>query len=331
MISPFLFMETRSKNKVELSTEANDKMVQKLVAENEKLEALAQELQASVHVLEDQMNQRKDMELQLADSQKMEALGQLAAGIAHEINNPAQFIGDHLYFIKETIEEILDGHPTEGLNSEFVRENLPIAIDSSISGVARIGEIVASMRRFSHRDRDQEKHPADLNQAVLDSISVSRNQWKNHALVETELDPDLPLVPCLLGEMNQVILNLIVNATHAIMDHQKDRKGKIIVRTKQVGEDSILLEIEDDGGGIPEDVHDRIFEPFFTTKELGKGTGQGLALAHSVIVNKHEGKLAFDTEQGVGTTFSICLPLSIEEKKQAAEIPYCKGWPKNSS
>ncbi|MFP6854554.1 MAG: ATP-binding protein, partial [Opitutales bacterium] len=224
-----------------------------------------------------------------------------------------------------------DGHPTEGLNSEFVRENLPIAIDSSISGIARIGEIVASMRRFSHRDRDQEKHPADLNQAVRDSISVSRNQWKNHALVETELDPDLPLVPCLLGEMNQVILNLIVNATHAIIDHQEGHTGKIVVRTKQLDEDSILLEIQDDGGGIPEEVRDRIFEPFFTTKELGKGTGQGLALAHSVIVQKHAGKLTFDTELGAGTTFSICLPLSIEEKTHTSEIPFCKGWPKSSS
>ena len=320
-----------SDSEVELSAQINHKLVEKLAAENKRLQTLTQELQASVRSLEDEMTLRKDMELQLANSQKMEALGQLAAGIAHEINNPAQFIGDHLHFIKETIDEILNGDAEEGVNSEFVRENLPIAIDSSISGVVRIGEIVASMRRFSHREHDKEKHPADINQAVVDSLAVSRNQWKNHAEVKTDLDPDLPHVSCLLGEINQVILNLIINATHAITDsHEKGILGKITIRTKQV-ENEVGIEIEDDGGGIPKDIQERIFEPFFTTKELGKGTGQGLALAHSVIIKKHAGRLRFETEQGVGTTFFIFLPISAEEEMFSGEIPYCKGWPKHSS
>jgi signal transduction histidine kinase len=186
------------------------------------------------------------------------------------------------------------------------------------------------MRRFSHRERDKEKHAADINQAVLDSIAVSRNQWKGHVKVETELDPDLPNVACLLSEVNQVILNLIINATHAVSDFkEKGEMGKVTLRTKQV-ENGVQIEIEDDGGGIPKAIQERIFEPFFTTKELGKGTGQGLALAHSVVVKKHGGRLDFKTKQGVGTTFFIGLPLSEEEKTFSQEIPYCKGWPKHS-
>ncbi|MFP6900460.1 MAG: ATP-binding protein [Opitutales bacterium] len=306
-------------------------MTEKLAAENQRLKALTEELKKNLQALQEEMRLRKDLELQLANSQKMEALGQLAAGIAHEINTPAQFIGDHLQFVKESIDEILKAGVAQGIPSEFVRNNLPMAIEHSIEGVGRIGEIVAAMRRFSHREHDKEKHPADINQAVVDSLAVSRNQWKNSATTETELQPDLPLVSCLLGEVNQVILNLIINATHAITDsHEKGILGKITIRTKQVVDD-VQIEVEDDGCGIPEDIQERIFKPFFTTKELGKGTGQGLALAHSVIVKKHGGKLTFETKQGVGTTFSILLPISGEEKMLSKEIPYCKGWPKHSS
>ena len=327
-----LLMETRSRSdkEVELSVQVNHKLTEKLAAENQRLKALTEKLKKNLLALQQEMKLRKDLEIQLANSQKMEALGQLAAGIAHEINTPAQFIGDHLQFVKESIEEILNPAPQQGASSEFVRNNLPVAIENSIEGVERIGEIVASMRRFSHREHDKDKHPADINQAVMDSLAVSRNQWKNHAEVNTELDPDLPQVSCLLGEVNQVILNLIINATHAISDaKEKGVLGNITIRTKQI-ENEVQIEIEDDGGGIPEDVRERIFEPFFTTKELGRGTGQGLALAHSVIVKKHGGRLTFKTKQGVGTTFSIFLPISGEEKRFSKEIPYCKGWPKIS-
>jgi signal transduction histidine kinase len=326
-------MESRSSadREIELSVQANHKLTEKLAAENQRLKVLTEELKENLQALQEEMKLRKDLELQLANAQKMEALGQLAAGIAHEINTPAQFIGDHLQFVKESIVEILEANEGQGIPSGFVRDNLPMAIEHSIEGVERIGEIVASMRRFSHREHDNEKHPADINQAVVDSLAVSRNQWKNFVEVKTELNPDLPHVSCLLGEVNQVILNLIINATHAIADSQeKGILGKITIRTKQVV-DYILIEIEDDGGGIPKDVQERMFEPFFTTKGLGKGTGQGLALAHSVIVKKHGGRLTFETSQGVGTTFSIFLPITGEEKKSSKEIPYCKGWPKYSS
>ena len=302
-----------------------------LVAENQTLKAAVEALKREVQDLQEEMRLRKDIELQLVNSQKMEALGQMAAGIAHEINTPAQFIGDHLYFVKESINEILNLDEGQEGPSEFVRENLPMAVQHAIEGIERIGNIVASMRRFSHRERDQEKHPSDLNQALLDSVSVSRNQWKNNAVVETELDPDLPLVPCLLGEVNQVLLNLIINATHAVIDFKgKGKIGQIILRTKQL-DNEVQIEVEDDGGGIPKDIQERIFEPFFTTKGLGQGTGQGLALAHSVIVKKHGGRLTFDTQEGVGTTFFLLLPISADSQTSSSQIPYCKGWPKISS
>ena len=305
-------MKHRSKpvSQVEPAAQINHKAPKELAAENERLKALTEDLTKELHALKEEMELRKDLEHQLANSQKMEALGQLAAGMAHEINTPAQFIGDHLYFVKESIQEILNPEEESEPMSEFVRDNLPLAIENSIEGIQRIGKIVASMRRFSHRERDKEKHPADINQAVLDSLAVSRNQWKGHVKVETSLDPDLPRVPCLLGEVNQVILNIIINATHAISDFKgKGVIGNVIIRTKSLG-DGVQIEIEDDGGGIPESVHDRIFEPFFTTKELGKGTGQGLALAHTVVVKKHGGTLDFETKAGIGTTFFITLPIS---------------------
>ena len=203
-------------------------MIEKLTTENQKLKK-------NLLSLHEEIKLRKDLEIQLANSQKVEALGKLAAGIAHEINTPAQFIGDHLQFVKESIEEIIDPEQAQVALSDFVRDNLPMAIENSIEGVKRIGEIVASMRRFSHREHDNEKHPADINQAVLDSLAVSRNQWKNHAQVTTELKSDLPVVSCLLGEVNQVILNLIINATHAINDfHEKGVLGNITISTSQV-------------------------------------------------------------------------------------------------
>ncbi|MBG29986.1 MAG: hypothetical protein CMI31_08300 [Opitutae bacterium] len=206
----------------------NRRLIEKLTTENQKLKK-------NLLSLHEEIKLRKDLEIQLANSQKVEALGKLAAGIAHEINTPAQLICDHLQFVKESIEEIIDPEQAQVALSDFLRDNLPMAIENSIEGVKRIGEIVASMRRFSHREHDNEKHPADINQAVLDSLAVSRNQWKNHAQVTTELKSDLPVVSCLLGEVNQVILNLIINATHAINDfHEKGVLGNITISTSQV-------------------------------------------------------------------------------------------------
>jgi signal transduction histidine kinase len=167
------------------------------------------------------------------------------------------------------------------------------------------------MKEFSHPDT-KEKIPLDLNHAINSTITVARNEWKYVADMETDFDSSLPLVSCLPGEINQVILNLIVNAAHAIADVVKKgglEKGKIKVQTRNCSEWA-EIRIQDSGTGIPKKVQSRIFDPFFTTKEIGKGTGQGLAIARSVIVDKHGGSIHFETEEGKGTTFIIRLPLN---------------------
>ncbi|MFC1735778.1 sensor histidine kinase, partial [Candidatus Hydrogenedentota bacterium] len=177
-----------------------------------------------------------------------------------------------------------------------------------------VASIVRAMKEFSHPGTD-EKTAVDLNRAIENTITVARNEWKYVADVNTEFEPDLPLVPCLPGEFNQVILNLLVNAAHAISDVVGDGssgKGTITITTRAKG-GFAEIEIGDTGGGIPDRARERIFDPFFTTKEVGKGTGQGLAIAHNVIVDKHSGAITFESEEGKGTTFHIRLPLENSE------------------
>jgi signal transduction histidine kinase len=187
-------------------------------------------------------------------------------------------------------------------------ENVPLAIGSSIEGLGRIATIVQSMKEFAHPDEAQMKR-ADLNQAIRGTLVIASFEYKFVAEVDTQFG-DLPPVECYLGEINQVVLNLLVNASHAIADVVKDtgNLGKLTVRTRLDG-DHVEISIADTGEGIPEAVRDKIFDPFFTTKEVGNGTGQGLAIAHSVIVKKHGGTLRFETECGKGTTFHIRLPI----------------------
>jgi signal transduction histidine kinase len=191
---------------------------------------------------------------------------------------------------------------------DYIMENVPLAIDSSLDGLGRIATIVRSMKEFAHPDQ-AEKTPADLNQAIRGTLIIAANEYKFVAEIDTELG-DLPPVQCYLGEINQVILNLLVNASHAIADAVKDTGtlGTITVRTRLDGGE-VEISIADTGNGIPEKARDKVFDPFFTTKEVGKGTGQGLAIAHSVIVKKHGGTLRFITECGKGTTFFIRLPV----------------------
>jgi len=185
---------------------------------------------------------------------------------------------------------------------------MPAALDSALEGLGRIATIVRSMKEFAHPDQAQ-KTDADLNQAIRSTLVVAHNEYKYVAQLDAEYG-DLPLVPCHLGEINQVILNLIVNAAHAIADTVEGtgERGIIRVRTRRDGE-AVEVSIGDSGTGIPEAVRDKIFEPFFTTKAVGIGTGQGLAIARSVIVKKHGGSLRFESECGKGTTFFIRLPL----------------------
>jgi signal transduction histidine kinase len=194
----------------------------------------------------------------------------------------------------------------------YLTEEIPTAIEQSLEGVERVATIVRAMKEFSHPSA-KEKVSVDLNKAIESTITVARNEWKYVAQMVTDLDPDLPLVPCVPGELNQVILNLLVNAAHALGDVGGDgapEKGTIIVSTRQIG-DGVEIRIADTGPGIPAAIRDKIFDPFFTTKEVGKGTGQGLAIAHTVVVEQHGGQLTFETAEGEGTTFSIRLPLTL--------------------
>jgi PAS domain S-box-containing protein len=286
--------------------------------------------------LKEDITEKLALESLLRQSQKLEAIGQLAAGIAHEINTPIQYVGDNTSFFKESWNQLsgllaaaqkLRNEVTPEMVSESTIENfdqcirnadveylsqdIPRAIDQTLEGVERVSRIVRAMKEFSHPG-SQEKKAVDLNKAIQTTITISRNEWKYVATMETRLDPDLPLVPCLAGEINQVLLNLVVNSVHAIAEaEQRDghSMGTITIATRRDG-DWVELSVADSGVGIPDHIKERVFDPFFTTKEVGKGTGQGLMLAHTVIVKKHGGKIWFDSEIGKGTTFYLRLPLS---------------------
>jgi two-component system, NtrC family, sensor kinase len=279
--------------------------------------------------------EREQMEVQLRHAQKMESIGQLAAGIAHEINTPTQYLGDNIQFLKEgfadlncvlrhyeelwraakeqrltpdllsQVEEAVQKH-----DAPYLMTEIPRAIAQSQEGVQRVTQIIGAMKEFSHPGA-ADKTPTDLNQAILSTISVARHEWKYVAEMVTDLDPELPLVPCLPGEFNQVILNLIVNAAHAISEPGASGgpKGVITISTRVSGEWAEVC-IRDTGSGIPEKIREKIFIPFFTTKPIGIGTGQGLALAHGVIVDKLKGEIRFETELGKGTAFFVRLPLA---------------------
>ena len=282
---------------------------------------------------------RKNLEEQLRQAQKLEAIGQLAAGIAHEINTPTQFVSDNTTFLRDswpTIDAIvraaqalhagnsgasaeavacLQKSLTEEADLEYLLSEVPRAIEQSLEGLQRVAKIVRAMKEFSHPGAE-DKHALDINRAIETTITVARNEWKYVAEVKTDFDNGLPLVPCLAGEFNQVILNLLINAAHAIRDVVGDGskgKGLIQITTKREA-GCVEIQIADTGGGIPEAIRGRVFEPFFTTKEVAKGTGQGLALAHSVIVKKHGGQIWFESETGKGTKFFLRLPLTHSEQ-----------------
>lgn len=286
--------------------------------------------------IEEDITERRAMESELRQAQKLEGIGQLAAGIAHEINTPTQFVMDNLTFLNDSWKSIFEllqryqavigDHRSEmppGVEDEFkkaeqkadlefIAEEVPRALSQSLDGARRVANIVRAMKEFSHPD-SVEKTETDLNKSIMSTITVARNEWKYVAEMVLDLDEGLPLITCYPGEMNQVILNLVVNAAHAIKEKTKGvGKGTITVSTRIRG-DSVEIAISDTGMGIPEEIRTRVYEPFFTTKEVGKGTGQGLALAHSVVIKKHQGKIWFETEVGSGTTFFIHLPIDRPE------------------
>jgi len=288
--------------------------------------------------------QRK-LESELQQSQKLESVGRLAAGVAHEINTPIQFIGDSVQFMAQAMEDVMAvvaqqqaiigalsaGVPAAELagavkdasdaadeaDLPYIVEELPRAAERALDGVERVGTIVRSMKVFAHPDK-ADMAPIDLNHAITSTLTIARNEYRYVASVDTQLGA-LPPVTCFAGEINQVILNIVINAAHAIgeIHAQTGTRGKICVRTAHEG-DHVVISIRDTGGGIPDDVRDRIFDPFFTTKDVGQGTGQGLSIARSVIVDRHHGALTFETTPGVGSTFHIRLPVRTAELERRA-------------
>jgi signal transduction histidine kinase len=279
------------------------------------------------------VTEQRRLENDLAQAQKLESVGRLAAGVAHEINTPVQFVSDSVVFVREAMDDLSEivgkyrelrtatengadvaaaAKAAEEAENEadldYILENAPMALDRAREGLGRVAAIVRSMKEFAHPDR-KEMVQTDLNQAISSTLVIASNEYKYVADVETALG-DIPQVDCHAGEINQVVLNLIVNAAHAIGDVVRGTpgRGRITVSTRNLGE-HVEISIADTGKGIPMDVRSRIFDPFFTTKEVGKGTGQGLAIARTVVVDKHKGTLHFESELGRGTTFYIRLPI----------------------
>jgi len=315
--------------------EESRRLEQRVSDRTQKLQSLSKKQTEMVQLLERDLTERKQLQAELAHAHKLEAVGQLAAGIAHEINTPTQYVGDNTRFLKDAftdiglvldqfekllsaakngpVEEKLLVEVDETLKQadvEYLKEEVPQAIDQSLDGVERVAKIVRAMKEFSHPG-NEEKSLVNLAEAIETTITVARNEWKYVAELETQFDPDLPEVSCLPGEMNQVFLNLIVNAAHAISDtlgEESTEKGTITVGTRCDGA-WVEIFVRDTGTGIPEEVRAKIFDPFFTTKEVGRGTGQGLAIVRSVVTDKHGGTIECETEQGKGTTFIVRLPI----------------------
>jgi signal transduction histidine kinase len=269
------------------------------------------------------------MERELRLSQKLEAVGQLAAGIAHEINTPVQFVGDSIGFVREAFDDLMSltdvqhrllqapelpaehraeaDRACDAADLGYLRERVPAAFGRAAEGIDRVSTIVKAMRHFAHTPGDHV--PVDLNEGLRSTLVVATNEYRFVAEVETDLQ-DLPLVRCNAGDLNQVFLNLIVNAAHAIADHQGDACGRGTIRVSSaVDGDHALISVADTGGGIPADVAERIFDPFFTTKEVGRGTGQGPAIARTLVVERHGGTLTFEPVPG-GTRFEVRIPLA---------------------
>ena len=284
------------------------------------------------------LSRRKQLEGKLAQAQKLESVGQLASGIAHELNTPIQFVDNNTRFLKDAFasirqifnqyEQLLqDAENDPELNQladeirqtyrqidlAFLIEEIPLAIDQTLEGTQSVSRIVKAMKGFAHPGSDNFQE-VDLNQALESTLIVSKSEWKYCADLVTQFAPNLPRVRCLPSELNQVFLNLIINAAHAMEDKKSESsedKGTLTVAT-DFNDTHVAIEISDTGTGIPKNIQDRIFDPFFTTKGVGKGTGQGLAISYGIVVGMHKGSISFRSVENMGTTFRVELPRHIQ-------------------
>lgn len=278
----------------------------------------------------DDISETKTLQVQLVQAQKLEAIGQLASGVAHEINTPIQYIGDNLSALHGNFADIiayqqaLHGLAGETLKPQldaladkydlaFILEDSPKAIQQAQEGVERVAEIVKAMKTFSHVEQSQNKQAINLHEALNSALTISRNSYKYIAEIETDFAPEVGTIECYANELNQVFLNLIINAAHAIEEKQEGM-GRIKIATLKLN-DRVEILIQDNGAGIPAEIQEKVFNLFFTTKVVGKGTGQGLSLSHSIVVENHGGKLFFESSPGIGTTFHIQLPIKLEEQE----------------
>ncbi|MEV4702945.1 ATP-binding protein [Actinoplanes sp. NPDC049316] len=287
------------------------------------------------------VSERQRLELDLRHAQKLESVGRLAAGIAHEINTPIQFVGDNARFLEtafadlnrlqEAYRELISATRGEArhadlvadveriadeIDIEFLLEEVPMALQQSLEGINRVAGIVRAMKAFGHPG-SEEKTQADLGEAIANTLIVANNEIKYVADVVTDF-AELPLVHCHLGDINQVVLNLVVNAAHAISAADRGR-GTITVRTR-LADSQVVIEVADTGTGVPPEIADKLFDPFFTTKEVGTGTGQGLALVRTLVVDRHGGEVDFTSEPGVGTVFTVRLPADLAQGSDMAEV-----------
>ncbi|MFT7599235.1 MAG: two-component system NtrC family sensor kinase [Acidimicrobiales bacterium] len=279
------------------------------------------------------ITQRRSLEVELRHAQRLESIGQLAAGVAHEINTPVQFVGDSVSFLGDVLQDLLglvDDHrplraavsgderfdelarelqeKEDEIDVEFVRLETPQAVTRTLDGIGRVAAIISALKQFSHPGGDT-MAPATINEIIENTLTVSRSEYRCVAEVHTELAA-VNEVFADSGDLGQVFINLVVNAAHAIADVtvETDSLGSITV-TSHDHEGGVLVRVADTGGGIPLHVQPFIFDPFYTTKEPGRGTGQGLSIARNVVVNRHNGRLSFTVQENIGTTFDMWLPL----------------------
>jgi signal transduction histidine kinase len=289
-------------------------VISSLERQRDALASAHTELGALHEQLTEQIAARELVEHQLLQSQKLEAMGRLAAGVAHEINTPIQFIGNNLEFIAASTSDLLalaqrcaTAQEAETADLSYLREELPSSVAMSMQGVKRVAAIIGSMKQFSHPGGDGAS-TVDVNTAIHNALTLTMHEYKLVADIETDLGP-MPPILANAGDLNQVLINIIVNATHAIVDrYGASGRGAIRIRSS-ASDNSVVIAISDTGCGIPDEIRSSVFDPFFTTKPVGVGTGQGLAISRSAV-QRAGGELTFESEVGKGTTFFIRLPIA---------------------